>query len=82
MTANLVILKDDPNDAAYILGALASSGMSIAEIDDYEKAINSVSLNDIKSAVTEMLKSTSLQGEVITSDNSQYKKEKNQGGLK
>ncbi len=64
MTSGLVFLKDNPEDEAYILGALAISGMSLEQIENYENSINSVSLAEIKDAVNKMLSSSSLQGEV------------------
>ncbi|MFI3240962.1 MAG: pitrilysin family protein [Alphaproteobacteria bacterium] len=64
MTASFVFLKDNPSDEAYILGALASSGMSLEEIENYEQTINNVTLDDIKEVVTKMLKYSSLQGEI------------------
>lgn len=53
--ANLVYLKDNPEDAAYIVGMLASLGLSLEEINSYEDNLKKVKLDDIKKVVKNML---------------------------
>ena len=48
MRVGLVYLRDNPNDAAQIAGALASSGMSLAEMENYEENIASVEPDNVK----------------------------------
>jgi len=54
MLAGLIYLKDNPNDAAYIVGQLASVGMSIEEIENYADMIEKVSAKDVKEAALEL----------------------------
>ncbi len=60
MLAGLVYLKDNPNDAGYIVGNLASIGMSKEEIENYAEQINNVSLSDVKNAFEELFDNSSM----------------------
>ena len=62
MLAGLQYLKDNPSDAANIVGALAASGLSVEEIVNYDKSVEAVSLRDIKQAAQVLLASINVQG--------------------
>ena len=48
MRSGLVLLRDNPNDAAVIVGSMAAAGMSLEEIENYEANIEAVSADDVK----------------------------------
>lgn len=48
MRAGLVYLRDNPNETAYIAGALAASGMSLVEMENYEENIAAVEPSGVK----------------------------------
>ncbi len=50
MLAGLVYLRDNPEDAADIVGMMAVSGMSLQEIEDYENSIRTIQVEDVKKA--------------------------------
>ena len=62
LLAGLQYLKDNPSDAANIVGALAASGLSVEEIVNYDKNVEAVSLRDIKQAAQVLLASINVQG--------------------
>jgi zinc protease len=63
MLAGLIYLKDDPNNAAYIVGNLASIGMTKEEIENYADMIKKVTAEDVKKAADELFnKSTMIEG--------------------
>lgn len=64
MLASLVFVKDNPEDTAYIIGQLASSGLGLNEIESYEDNIKNVSLSEVKKQVNALIKNNSLQGEL------------------
>ncbi len=53
--STLIYVKDNPEDAAYIIGTLASLGLGLDEIENYASNIENVSLEDVKKAVENML---------------------------
>lgn len=53
--STLVYVKDNPEDAAYIIGTLASLGLSLNEIENYASNIENVSIEDVRNAVKNML---------------------------
>ena len=55
MRAGLVYLQDNPADAAYIAGSLATVGLSKAEIENYDAGIEKVTVGGVKAAAAEML---------------------------
>ncbi len=55
MLADLVYLNDNPADAAYIAGMMASLGLPLQEISDYENNLQKTNLSEIKEAVGELL---------------------------
>lgn len=55
MRAGLVYLRDNPNEAASIAGALAASGMSLAEMENYEENISAVEPDRVKKAAEKYL---------------------------
>ena len=62
MLAGLQYLKDNPSDAANIVGALAASGLSVEEIVDYDQSIEMVSLSDVRQAARTLAEAISVQG--------------------
>ena len=55
MRAGLIYLRDNPNEAASIAGALASSGMSLEEMENYEENIAAVEPSSVKKAAEKYL---------------------------
>lgn len=65
-SANLVYVRDNPADAAYIAGLMASLGLSLEEIENYEQNIQAVTLQDIRQAVQNMLdQATTVTGVLL-----------------
>ncbi|MBQ7659965.1 MAG: insulinase family protein [Alphaproteobacteria bacterium] len=60
MLSWLVYTKDNPENAAYLVGHMAALGLNLKEIEAYEQNIDSVTLEDIKKAVAEMQKAKKL----------------------
>ncbi len=50
MLAGLVYLRDNPNDAAYIVGSLYTIGMSCQDIENYADNIRAVNSAEVKQA--------------------------------
>lgn len=48
MRSGLVLLRDNPNDAAMIVGLMAAAGMSLEEIENYETNIEAVNADVVK----------------------------------
>lgn len=65
MLAGLTYLKDDPRDAANIVGLLAVSGMSVEDIENYDVNINNVSLSEIRVAAQELMNAINVQGILV-----------------
>ena len=55
MLAGLVYLKDNPFDAAYIVGSLYAIGMTKEDIENYADNIRAVTAEDIKKAAFRLL---------------------------
>ncbi len=69
MVSGLVYIRDNPEDAAMLVGQMAALGININEIDDYEENIKNVTLSDIKQAVSDMLSSsTSITGYLMPAE--------------
>lgn len=60
MLSGLVYVRDNPADAAMLVGEMASLGFMLEEIDGYEESLKKVTLSDIKEAVSDMLSSASM----------------------
>lgn len=59
MLAGLVYLRDNPEDAAYIIGAMRSVGVSLEEIENQADKIKAVNYHDVKAAAAEMTRESS-----------------------
>ncbi|MDD4556554.1 MAG: pitrilysin family protein [Alphaproteobacteria bacterium] len=55
MLAGLVYVRDNPSDAAYIVGSMASIGMSAKEVNEYDEKIAAVRFEDVKKAAQKLL---------------------------
>ena len=55
MRAGLVYLRDNPNETASIAGALAASGMSLSEMENYEENIALVEPEMVKKTAEKYL---------------------------
>lgn len=55
MLSWLVYIKDNPSDAAYIVGLLASLDLTLEQIENYASNLEYVTLEDVKLAVSNML---------------------------
>ncbi len=62
MLAGLIYLKDDPRDAANIVGGLAAAGMSVEDIENYDRGIMNVTMQDIRAAADALLHSPNVRG--------------------
>ena len=62
MLAGLVYLKDNPSDAAYWVGMMASVGFDAKEIDSLDEKIEEVSAKQVLSVAQEILQATSVTG--------------------
>lgn len=65
MLAGLVYVRDNPNDAAQIVGMLAAIGMNDAEIESYEDNIKKVTLAEVKAAAKELLSASHIEGTAL-----------------
>ena len=63
--AGLVYLKDNPSDAAEIVGSLAAVGVPVDDIENYDKNIEAVKLQDITKAIKLLQKSNNVQGVLL-----------------
>lgn len=61
MLSGLAYVKDNPNDAAQIVGMLATAGMADEEIENYADNIKKVDVADVKNAFNEMIKSAQAE---------------------
>ena len=62
MLAGLVYLKDNPSEAAYVVGMMASVGFNAKDIDGLDEKIEAVSAQEVLSAAKEILQATSVTG--------------------
>jgi len=68
--ANLVFIADNPSDAAYIAGEMISGGMSLKDVNNYDKNILNVETEDIKSMALKMLdKNPQILGILLPDEN-------------
>ena len=61
----MVYLKDNPSDAAEIVGSLAAVGVPVDDIENYDKNIEAVKLQDITKAIKLLQKSNNVQGVLL-----------------
>ncbi|MBE6445288.1 MAG: insulinase family protein [Alphaproteobacteria bacterium] len=59
LSAGLVYLKDNPEDAAYVVGSMAISGMSLEDIESQEQKIKNVELQRLLNSAKYLVASTS-----------------------
>ncbi len=62
MLAGLVYLKDNPEDAAYIVGMMSAVGFSGNDIDHIDEKIKNVTYQEVRQAADRILKATSVEG--------------------
>jgi len=62
MLAGLVYLRDNPEDAAYIVGMMAAVGFSSGEIDTLDEQIRKVSAAEVRQAAKDLLTAVSVKG--------------------
>ena len=62
LLAGLIYTRDNPQNAAYIAGTLARAGMSGKDIENYDQNIKSVTLQQVKQALKELLQSSFVEG--------------------
>ena len=55
LTASLVYIRDNPEDAAMLAGQMVALDLELDKIEAYEDSINAVTLADVKAAVNAML---------------------------
>ncbi|MFV0626470.1 MAG: M16 family metallopeptidase [Alphaproteobacteria bacterium] len=56
MLSGLVYIRDNPSDAAYILGSMVSIGMPVEEVNAYDENLAKVQFEDVKKAAQKLLK--------------------------
>lgn len=66
MLAGQVYLRDNPNDAAYIAGSMASVGMSLQDIESHADNIKKVTADEVKMAAQKLFGDSSSAVGVIT----------------
>ncbi len=59
MLAGMVYLRDNPNEAANIVGALAVAGMSLADIEEQENKIRAVTVGQVQKAAWRLKENSS-----------------------
>lgn len=69
MTADLVYVNDNPEDAAYWIGYMLSNGFSLDEAENYEAQINNVTLNGVKSAFKQLMQTAKVYGTLLSDEN-------------
>ena len=57
MLAGQVYLRDNPNDAAYIVGSMVAVGMSVDDIENHADNIRRVSIDDVRKVAKELFNS-------------------------
>ena len=62
MVADLVYANDNPADAAQWIGYMLASGFSLADIQNYEEKISSVTLSGVKQAFKNLQKASGVKG--------------------
>ena len=60
MLADLVYAKDNPADAADLLGYLLGVGFDLSEVQSYEEKIMQVTVDDVKAAYNEVFKNAAV----------------------
>ena len=55
MLSWFVYVKDNPEDAASLLGSMAALGLTLNDIEQYKANIKNVTLDDVKKAVLTMI---------------------------
>lgn len=74
LTAGLVYIRDNPEDAAMLAGQMAAADIELDKIEAYEDSINAVTNEDIKTAVNAMLSdSTRITGLLLPENNKEGK---------
>ena len=63
--ADLVYANDDPQNAAYMVGYMISSGFSLQDIQTYDKHINDVRLADVQKALQKLLSASVVEGVLL-----------------
>lgn len=58
--SSLIYLKDNPQDAAYIVGNFAALGLDINEIINYDEKIAKISLGDVQKAFADMISNNTV----------------------
>lgn len=70
LTAGLVYIRDNPEDAAMFAGQMVAADIELDKIEAYEDNVNAVTLNDVKNAVSAMLAdSTNITGLLLPEKN-------------
>lgn len=65
MSADLVFVNDNPEDAAQWIGAMLASGFTLEEVQAYEENINKVTLKGIKEAYAGLKKAPHVSGVLL-----------------
>lgn len=75
MLAGLVYLRDNPNDAAYIVGSLYTVGMTREDVENYADNIRAVDAAAVKKAAEKILKRSAFAEGVVEPLNGEGKDE-------
>lgn len=65
MLAGLVYLRDNPNDAAYIVGSLYTIGMTKEDIENYADNIRKVNAEAVKQAAAQIFEKSAMTEGVV-----------------
>lgn len=69
MLSGLVFLKDNPFDAAMIVGYMSASGMNLDEIENYAENIRAVRYQDVKATANRLFKKSASFRGVLSPEN-------------
>jgi len=65
MSADLVFVNDNPEDAAQWIGAMLTSGFKLEDVQDYEENINRVTLKGVKEAYESLKNAPHVSGVLL-----------------
>lgn len=65
LLADLIYENDDPEESAYLIGYLLSVGFSLQEIQDYEKHIRNVKLEEVQNAIKILSSASVVEGVLL-----------------
>ncbi len=65
MTADLVYVNDNPEDAAYWIGTMLSNGFNLSDIENYAANIEKINLKDVQAAYRAVMQASKTSGTLL-----------------